>query len=213
LRYVAPAEWTAWSGVPGLVPFAEIGGWGSLNASLTFTRPYANGAGTAQGQATTGSSSLAYVFGRAGAAWNPLPADEVAPSLELGNQWLNTGSYAEAISPGNPFNALGGGATDRMLVGKARAQWTHAFTPAIDATVWAAGAYALTASNSLVLSVPGVGTFAPSGLGHPAWAEYGVRVGYTVASNITVDAFANGVSGGRGIGTSAHGGLDVRISF
>jgi hypothetical protein len=213
LRYVAPADWTAWSGVPGLVPFAEIGGWGTPNASLTFTRPYPNGAGSAQGQATTGGSSLAYVFGRVGTAWNPFPEDEVAPALEIGNQWLNTGSYAEAMSPGNPFNALGNGANDRMLVGKARAQLTHAFTPDIDATVWAAGAYALSDSNSLVLSVPGVGTFAPTGLGHPAWAEYGARVSYNFTTNVAVDAFADGVSGGKGIGTSAHGGLDLRVSF
>lgn len=57
-----------------------------------------------------------------------MPEDEVAPALEIGHEWLNTGGYNEVFSAANPFDAHGLSATARMLVGTARVQWTHTFT-------------------------------------------------------------------------------------
>ena len=196
----------------GLRPFGEIGGWTALQMSLSFSRSYANGAGVAEGQGDT-TGSLGYVFARVGAAYNVTPRDEAALSGELGREWLRTGAYSEALSPVNPFEADASTATTSMTIGKLRAQWTHGFTDKVDATVWGAVADALDSSTNLAAAIPGFGVVTPGNPGRPFWAEYGARVGYRLNANAIVDVFADGVSGGSGIGTAVHVGADFKFMF
>jgi hypothetical protein len=190
--------------------FGEFGGWFSPSGAYQFARSYANGAGTANGVGST-NGQQAYVFGRAGLAYDLTKADEAAVSAELGWRQLSTNGYVETLSPTDPFNASVADGADRMDVFKARAQWTHAFSPQIDATVWGAYAAGFNYSTSLVADVPGLGFLTPSTKA-PQWGEFGLRVGYTCAPNIQLNAFLDGVAGGR-FGTSVHSGGGVLVRF
>jgi hypothetical protein len=86
-------------------------------------------------------------------------------------------------------------------------------TPQIDTTVWGAVGGAFNSSSTLAVDVDGLGTFTPQEIKNPTWAEYGGRVGYKIWPNATIDAFADGVSGGNGIGTNVNVGADFRYSF
>ena len=197
----------------GVDPFVEVGGWTAQNGRYSFERTYANGGGTAGGNFKT-NGTMTYVYGRLGVAFRPTTADEAAVSAEFGHQWLNTGAGAEALSQLNPFQATVLRARDEANVGKLRAQWTHRFTDTIDATVWAAAAGTSNAKSTLVAFVPGFGLVAPAQRPRTAWAEFGARVGYKLTKNLTVDVFADGVSGEkRRVGSSAHGGAALRVSF
>lgn len=185
-------------------PYAEAGGWGVPDGDFQFSRTYMNGADTATGAATASGDKF-YAYGRLGAVVTPSPADEGALSLEFGRAELRTDAFGELISPQNPFNGYSSAATDGLTIGKVRGQWTHSFADGIDATFWVGGAHALDASSNFALVVSGVGTFLPNSPGNPTWAEYGGRVGYQITPNVTLNAFADGVSGDHRIGT------DVRI--
>jgi hypothetical protein len=205
LRYVH-GEWGR------LRPFAEIGGWTAPDASLSFKRVYANGAGLAVGKAGP-HGSLSYVFGRAGLAFAVTPMDEAALSAEIGREWLRTGVAYEAMSATNPFQASYPSATDSFNVGKIRLGWSHIFTPDIDATLWVAGAKAFGATSGLQAMIPGFGTLRPGKLKNASWAEYGGRIGYKIAPHATIDIFADGASGGSRIDTRIHVGAGFRYSF
>lgn len=205
LRYV-------YSGIDWVKPFADVGGWIAIDGSMTFNRSYLNGGGTAVGKAST-SGWLSYVYGRLGSAYALSPADEFAVSAEIGHEWLHTGTFAEQMSETNPFQAAGLQATDAMDVVKARAQWTHAFSSVIDATVWGAAAWSYDRSSPFQVTVPGIGTLAPSALPQATWGEYGARVGYKITASVTVDAFIDGVFGDHAIGSNAHVGGDLRYRF
>ena len=137
---------------------------------------------------------------------------EAAFSAEFGRQDFHTGGYAEPMSTGNPFEATILPARDRMDIGKLRAQVTRSLTPELDGTLWIAVAKTLSASTSLHASVTGFGALAPASK-NPVWAEYGARIGYKLTGNVTVDAFANGISGNQGLGTRLHVGADLRWRF
>jgi hypothetical protein len=79
--------------------------------------------------------------------------------------------------------------------------------------VWAAAATSFDASTSLLVSVPGFGLLTRGRAGQPVWAEYGGRVGYKVGANATIDVFADGVSGDKGIGTDVRVGAGFRYAF
>jgi hypothetical protein len=134
-------------------------------------------------------------------------------SAELGREWLSTSAYNEAMSAGNPFEAYASDATTSMTIGKLRAQWTHGFTDQVDATVWGAAADALGSSTNLAAAIPGFGVVTPGNAGRPVWAEYGARIGYKLSPNTVIDVFADGASGGAGIGTAAHVGADFKYVF
>jgi hypothetical protein len=205
LRYVY-GEWGR------LRPFAEIGGWTAPDASLSFKRAYANGAGLALGKPQM-HGSLSYAFGRTGAAFAVSPSDEASFSAEIGREWLRTGVAYETMSNANPFEASYPSATDSFNVGKVRLGWSHVFSPSIDATVWIAGAKAFGATSGLQAAIPGLGTLRPGKLTNANWAEYGGRPGYKITPNATIDVFADGASGGNGVGTRLHVGAGFRYSF
>jgi hypothetical protein len=163
------------------------------------------------GKAST-SGWLSYAYGRLGTAYAVSLADEFAVSAEIGQEWLHTGIYAERMSETNPFQATALAATDTMDVVKARAQWTHAFSTIIDATVWGAAARSFDRSSPFQVSVPGIGTLTPP-LPQATWGEYGARLGYKINASLTVDAFIDGVFGDHAIGSNAHVGGDLRYRF
>jgi hypothetical protein len=193
-------------------PYAEGGAWGVPDGSFTFSRSYMNGAGTSTGKSTSGGSKY-YAYGRLGGTYTPTPLDEGAMSFEIGHGALNTGAFAETFSAANPFQAAGASATDALTVGKVRAQWTHNFTPDIDTTVWAAGAHTFDDTSNYSAVVAGFGMGAPTQPGSRSWAEYGGRVGYKITPATVVDVFADGVSGGNGIGTEVRLGVGFKLTF
>jgi hypothetical protein len=191
--------------------FGEIGGFYSPSGTYDFSRTYANGAGFARGTDQV-SGEQGYGFGRIGALINVTPADEFAPSLEIGRQSLQTGSYSELFSAINPFEAYLSSSYSALDVFKARAQWTHSFTSAIDATVWAAWAHGFDYYDGSRLIVDSIGTFTPQYSSTLNWAEYGVRVGYKLNEMITASVFVNGVAGDI-TGSKAHVGGGVSVKF
>jgi probable HAF family extracellular repeat protein len=191
--------------------FGEIGGYYSPSGTYNFSRTYANGAAFAKATEQV-SGDQTYGFGRIGALINVTLADEVAPSLEIGGQALHTNSYSELFSAINPFEAHLPAANSTLDVFKARAQWTHNFTPAIDATIWAAWAHGFNYYDGSQLFVDGIGNFAPQYASTLNWAEYGIRVGYKVNEMITTSIFVNGVAGDI-TGSKAHVGGGVSVKF
>jgi probable HAF family extracellular repeat protein len=175
-------------------PYGEVGAWGVPGASFTFTRTYANGAGASVGSSTVNATKY-YAYGRLGAAFTPSIADEFALSVELGHGALHTGAFAETFSALNPFQASGASATDEMSAAKLRAQWTHAFTATIDATLWAAAADAFDTKTGFAAGIPGFGLVTPNPMNRPTWAEYGARIGYKITPATVVEVYADGVSG------------------
>ena len=194
-----------------LRPFAQIGGWYAPDARYRFTRDYINGAGLANGTGTT-RGEQSYWFARLGLAAMLTPATEAALSAEIGRQSLHTKAFGEAMSAANPFEANYSAATDRMTIGKLRAQITHSFTPEIDATLWGAFATSLHAKNNLVAAVTGIGPFTAR-REKPSWFEYGARIGYRITQQMQIDVFANGVAGNRGIGHKIHAGAALKFTF
>ena len=136
-------------------PFVEAGGWTTFDGGVNFSRNYANGVGIATGSAST-SGSVSYVYGRGGAAFS-IAKDEFALSAEIGRAWLRTGVYSEIMSTLNPFQGVAGSATDTLDAFKLRAQYTHVFTPKVDATVWGAAATSFGRSSPYQLAVAGLG--------------------------------------------------------
>jgi uncharacterized membrane protein len=199
-----------YDGAGAVRPFAEIGGWLSTS-SLAFSRSYANGAGVSTGIGNT-NGVVDYVFGRFGMAFDLSPKDQFALNGEVGFENANTNAYGEALTAGNPFNATVSQGSDRMGVAKLRAQWTHDWTQELDTTLWLAGAQAFNYSTDVTASIPGFGVLNPV-VSNPAWVEYGVRVGYRINDVLTVNAFADGLSGDHGAGTRVHGGGGFILRF
>lgn len=191
-------------------PLVEVGGWITPNASLSFNRTYANGAGTATGSGNT-RGDLSYVYGRAGAVFAGGRSTQIILSGEYGRQELKTAAYAEQIA-GNPFNAVVSDGKDAMDVVKLRMQGSREFGK-YDATVWGAWAVGFRRSANYVISISGVGSLSPSELKNVAWAEYGARIGYKISESLTTDLFMNGISGDADLGTRIHGGAGLRYKF
>ena len=192
-------------------PFVELGGWVTPEAELSFSRTYANGAGTATGTGHT-HGDLSYLYARAGILFTVSDGDQIALSAEIGRQRMAVEGYSEGVD-GNPFEAHVFPGTDRADIVKARLQWSHRFTDDLDATVWAAAVQAFNHESGLRGKVWGIGTFVPASLDELTWAEYGARVGYKVTDVMTLDLFMTGVSGDSGIGTHVHAGAGLRFQF
>lgn len=205
LRYVADG-FGLWS------PFAEAGGWITADARFRFKRPYANGVGLASGVGES-EGQMSYVYGRLGTALRLTPANEFALSAEIGREELRVKGYSEPVGPGNPFEARILKGTDGLDIVKAKAQWTHAFSEVIDGTIYVAGAHAFGQDNQVWAQVTGFGTLSGAARHRANWLEYGARVGYRLTQNISVDLFADAISGRADINTRVHGGAALRWRF
>jgi hypothetical protein len=205
LRYIVPTS-SSWQ------PFLEGGGWWAPDADMEFERTYMNGAGTATGTGST-NGDLGYAYGRAGVLFNIAPHEQLAASVEYGREWLEVDAYSEAVGASNPFDAHVSAGSDTMDLAKARLQWSFDFAKHYDATVYVAGVYGFNRESDLVATVAGVGTLAAVNEDDTVWVEYGARVGYAVTENVTLDVFANGVSGEDQIDTRVHTGAGLRVRF
>lgn len=204
LRYVWDGPW--WR------PFVEGGGWYTPNADLTFYRTYANGAGTATGVGNT-RGDLSYYYGRAGLLIAKNQQSQFVITGEIGRQELQTNAYLEQDGAQNPFYAYVSAGTDAMNVTKARLSFSHAFDTKFDTTLWGAWAYGFNRSSSVTSTMFGVGTITPAALANLSWFEYGARIGYHLTQSMTLDVFANGVTGEGVINTKVHVGGGLRASF
>jgi hypothetical protein len=191
--------------------FSEVGGFYSPDSNYRFSRNYANGSGTATGNGSA-SGRQAYGFARLGMLINVTANDQLTQSIEIGRQILHTGSYSEALSPTNPFEASVSGSSSTMNVFKLREKWVHAFTQTIDAAIWGAWAHGFSYRDGSQLNIGGVGTLSPQVSGRLNWLEYGARVGYRVNQKAKVSAFVNGVTGGD-IGARTHVGVNLEMFF
>jgi hypothetical protein len=196
----------------GWKPFAEAGGWTTSSARYSFMRTYLNGEGTATGVGGTDGSD-SYHFGRLGAAFDLSPGDEAAVSGEIGRAELSTDPYTELLSNIDPFEAHARAGHDSFTVGKARAQWRHAFSDRFDGEAWVAGNWESDYRTDFSAVVPGFGLVIPGKAGSQGWVEYGVRAGYAVSDRLTADVFVDGVSGSLRVGSEAHFGIDIRYKF
>jgi hypothetical protein len=180
-------------------PFIEAGGWIAPDASLSGTG-YTHG-------------DLSYIYARAGILLANSKWDQLTLAAEYGRERMSVDGYAEPLSAANPFEAHVAGGTDSIDLAKLRLAWSHRFTSHLDGTVWVAGVRGFNRESDLTASVPGIGTLSPTELDTLTWAEYGARLGYRLTEAVTVDAFANGVSGKEGIDTTVHVGAGVRVQF
>jgi hypothetical protein len=203
LRYVHGQE--VWR------PFVEAGGWIAPDASITLTRTYANGAGTATGIGSS-DAELSYLYARAGLVILAAAGSELAAYGELGRLRMETDAYDETFSAANPFEAHVSGGSDTMSVVKLGVQWSFVLSRDFDATLWGALVRDFERDSDFSATVPGFGTLTPLGQGHETWGEFGGRLGYKATETVTLDVFANGVSGDD-IDTRVHAGGDVRVRF
>lgn len=195
---------------PGWRAFAQIGGSFGQLGDLSFTRAYANGAGTATGRGDT-SGHVAALYGRLGLTGDLSARTQVQLAAELGERWLSVGGYAETLSAANPFPATVAGGTDRQTVGKVQATWTQALDERLDVTLMAAAGTTFGGASGLSASVAGFGTMTAA-LETATWVEGGARIGYRATDRVAVDAYATGMTG-RKTGTAGHVGGGVRVAF
>lgn len=195
---------------PGWRAFAQIGGSFGQLTDLSFSRSYANGAGTATGRGDT-SGHMAALYGRLGVTADLSARTQVQLAAELGERWLMVNGYAETLSAENPFPATVAGGTDRQTVGKVMATWTQALGDRADVTLLAAAGTSFDGSSGLTASVAGFGAMTAE-LERASWVEGGVRVGYRATDRMTVDAYATGMTGAK-TGTAGHVGGGVRLAF
>ena len=193
-----------------LRPFVQVGGSLSALSGLTFTRTYANGAGTATGVGTTNGLASA-AFARVGVVDRTGPMDSVELSAELGERWLSTDAYAETLSATNPFPASVAAGTDSRTVARAAASWTHSVSPAVDLTLRGAVGTVIGGESGLQLTSSGFGTFSTA-VAASKWVEAGARLGYRISRNTSVDLFAMGTAG-DGVPASAEIGAGLRLGF
>jgi probable HAF family extracellular repeat protein len=204
LRYVA--------GDGKVHPFAEAGGWVAPDASFTFKRPYANGAGAAVGVGEA-EADMAYGYVKGGVGFDVTDADAAVLAAELGYSRLRSDGYAEPLTATNPFNAAVSSGTDKLAIAKIEGKWTHVFSPKIDVTLRLAGAHGFAASSDLTATVAGFGTFEARDPKAASWAEYGLRGGYRLSDSLKLDVFANGLAGQGSIHSEAHVGAELTFKL
>lgn len=193
-------------------PFVEGGGWLTPNASLSYSRTYANGAGTATGVGNT-RGDLSYYYGRAGLVFGEAQSTQFVVSGEIGHQKLELNAYTESDGPQNPFPAAVSAGSDQMNVAKARVQISRSFSDRLDATLVGAWAYGFDRRTDLEAYVLGFGPMPPTVVSDLSWFEFGARLGYRISQATTFDIAISGVSGNDEADTGIHVGAGVRIRF
>lgn len=189
-------------------PYVEAGAWGSPGATLTISRPYANGAGTATGTGST-TGSLGGLYLEAGVIFAPAEAVEVALGASYQHSWLATGAYTESAA-GNPFPASFSAALMQSDILKVTASATFTLSESFDLTVSGAVGQAFN-SGAINATVAGVGPLqaAPPNV---LFAEGGARLSYKATDRISLDAFVMATTGQQ-IGTHVTIGGGFKVSF
>jgi hypothetical protein len=211
ITYGGSLRWLQPSGK--IQPFAEVGGWIAPNADLEFRRAYANGSASAVGVSKP-SGNLSYYYGRTGVVIKLRSIGRLTASGELGRELLRTGSYDEALSNADPFEAHYGLASDRLTVVKAQTAWTYDLTEKIGINLNGIYGHGFAHRSSLAVFVPGIGTLSPRGLRDATWIEYGGSVSFRFLPHASVALFASGITGNQEqVGTETHIGAAIRANF
>jgi hypothetical protein len=142
--------------------------------------------------------------------WLPDSSNEVLFSAGLSHSALGIGNYVEADDQTFPnfFAADLSGATSYTTV-KAGVDWTTQLTPEVDVT--ASGHIGAAFGSGANADVFGVGPVTGAAQS-TVFAQYGLRLGWTLSEGSTLDGFVQGTTG-TGIGTHAQVGAAYRMSF
>jgi probable HAF family extracellular repeat protein len=203
-----------------LHPYTELGGWATPDETLTFTRPYANGAGTSYGSGSTHAAAWA-AYGRGGMMADVDADNRLTGYGELGVQYLSYGGYGEALTAQNPFPATVNGGLMHMDIARAGGEWTSKLGSIesdqgqiipVSVTLAGAAAHSFGVHAPVATTVAGIGV--STGEGEDAtWGEYGARLEAQFTDNIALDLDITGTTGGNGIGTTVHGGGGISYKF
>jgi len=203
LRY-APA------GATGLV--VEIGGAFAHVGRLTLTRVYANGAGEATGQ---GVASADLTSARVGLGWrfDAGAQGRLAVFAEYGIGWLSLAPYVEPLSNANPFEAHVAGGEASLAIGKLGVRYTRALAARWDLDLTLGAARDFDIRDAIIASIPGVGPLPGRIPAATTWAEYDARVAYEITGHVRASLFLDGIAGAGPIGSAAHAGVDLALTF
>jgi probable HAF family extracellular repeat protein len=199
---------------PALRPYAEIGGWVTPNETLTLSRPYANGAGTAIGTGNSGAYDWAG-YGQLGLLWQAQHDLQLSAFGELRQQALNYDGYSEALSSANPFPAKVQGGTLRYDVARLGGSVSRTIEGGmwpVTGTLSGALAHAFNMQSGLRVNVAGVGSTQGASTS-ASWGEYGAEVSVGLTKQLSANAGVIATSGNNGMGTQIHGlaGLSYRF--
>ncbi len=194
-----------------IIPFLEGGVSVTPFQDVTFSRSYANGAGTATGKGTTQTTGGLW-YARAGAAMNITEADQITGFAEYGQQYLNFKDYYERDNASNPFPAHIDDGTSKMDVARAGASWSHDINDTFSVTVSGAVARSFNVDADLRATVSGAGTVEAEDK-QETWGEYGAKLETKLTDAASLNFIVNGTKGGSDIGNDTHGGVSVSYKF
>lgn len=190
-------------------PYAEAG-VSVAYQKINYHRAYTSSLGPTDAVGKTHAYDVS-AFVQVGWVARVTPRDEAAAYVSYSRLWQVVGGYSEQAADGDPFVATMPGGTDVADVAGVNAQFTHLFGRRVEVDVNGGAEWAFHNKSGLVADMGGVGVSTQQ----PGFVYYevGGRIGYRVRKRLTVDAFVNGILAPRAIGSSAHGGFDVRWSF
>jgi hypothetical protein len=201
--------------VKGLKPFVELGSWAAPQASLTMSRPYANGTGTSTGSGGTQAASWAE-YARAGLSWDANTNNKFSVYGELGQQYMSFDAYNETIEDSNPFPASVNNGLVRQDIVRAGGAWTHKldnlFDKLTEITLVGAIAHSFNGQSGLTVNVAGIGTSTAS-FERATWGEFGARVESQLTEHIAVNFDITGTTGDNEMDTAIHGGVGLSYRF
>ncbi len=146
--------------------------------------------------------------------WDVSAQDRVMGYASLDEQFLDVDAYTETTTS-NPFPASFDAGTVRMDIARTGGAWTHAFTLGevpVDMTLSGSMAYAYSGESGMRMTVAGIGALEPA-YKTSLWGEFGASVAGQLADSTTLTLGINGTAGGKGIGTSLHGGMGLSYKF
>lgn len=186
-------------------PYAALDVSGSLQ-NTNYTRSYPGGTGTGRARDYSVSASA-----KVGWVDRVTPRDEAAIDVSYTRIWQFVGQYAESAGDANPINATVPGGTDTVNIASLNTQYTHLFGRRIEASLNGGINWAFSSQSGLRANI---GDVTVSG-DQPAFVYYetGGRLGVRMSRRLTVDVFGNAILAPQSIGSSLHGGFDVRWSF
>ena len=192
-------------------PYFEFGGSVAPSQSVTYNRPYDNGAGQAAGIGRTHSTFVS-AFVKAGWVARITRIDELGAAISLSQARQSQGGYEEATGSTNPFDAVYAKGTDRANIVSISGQYTHLFGRHVEVTADVALSRTFNSQTGVKAAVSGLGA-QPAQAREFTWAQPGLRIGYRASRNLTLDAFVNATIGPKAIGSSAHGGFGFSMKF
>lgn len=189
-------------------PYADIG-FAATSQTVAYRRNYTTSDGAVTALGSTHSTNIS-VHAQLGWVNRLSPRDELAGNVSFTRAWQHTGGYVEQAGD-DPFAAVIPGGTDAISVRGVNAQYTHLFGRSIEFNLNGGLERAYNMKSGVNAEVNGVSV-------HPnpaafSYAQMGGRIGIRLNNGMTLDLFANRIQAPHAIGSSTHGGFDVRWHF